>query len=450
MRVSAFLLCIWLAAVPTVLSLTSYANDFIDPSYVVSKSFNSTTAEAQESIVEWAIQLAEFGPWSVLNKSVIAPSGDKHDYMSWAPYSWPNCTGVGNTTALTDEEIWKTCPYYTRDGLFNPDVRFVNDVGAFQNMSDAVLYNALAWAINGSSTFSTNVATYIKTWFLDDDTMMNPNLNYAQMERGPTGQNGTHTGVLDLKCMSKLVSGILILREGNAAEWTSDLDSSLVSWTKEYITWLTTADIAIQEKEATNNHGTFYYNQLAALQILANDTSGALATIKEYFTTQYQNQIWANGEQPLEMIRTRPYHYRSYNLAAMITNARLGSYLGYDAWTLETKNGSTIQTALDFALTVDPGSETASELYPDVAAVGSTYGDSDGKYAAWLAAADDTYPQQPYFFWDQNFSDSGLSKNVTAASTPTSTKHDNAAQSIRSGLGDSVAGLCIAVLAMLL
>lgn len=51
--------------------------------------------------------------------------------------------------------------------------------------------------------------------------------------------------------MSKLVSGILILRQGNAAEWTSDLDSSLVSWTKEYITWLTTADIAIQEKEAT-------------------------------------------------------------------------------------------------------------------------------------------------------------------------------------------------------
>lgn len=39
---------------------------------------------------------------------------------------------------------------------------------------------------------------YIKTWFLDEDTRMNPNLNYAQMIRGPKGQIGRHTGVLSV------------------------------------------------------------------------------------------------------------------------------------------------------------------------------------------------------------------------------------------------------------
>jgi hypothetical protein len=30
------------------------------------------------------------GPFSVMQKSIMPPSGDKHDYMSWAPYFWPN------------------------------------------------------------------------------------------------------------------------------------------------------------------------------------------------------------------------------------------------------------------------------------------------------------------------------------------------------------------------
>jgi hypothetical protein len=55
----------------------------------------------------------------------------------------------------------------------------------------------------------------------------------------------------DLKCMTKIVSGLLILRGGSSAEWTSELDSALLSWTKTYIEWLTTAKIAIEEKEST-------------------------------------------------------------------------------------------------------------------------------------------------------------------------------------------------------
>ena len=83
-----------------------------------------------------------------------------------------------------------------KDGQFNPDVRLVNDIGEFSAMADAVLYNALAWAFDGAPVYATRVAQYISTWFLDDATYMNPNLDYAQMQRGPKGQNGSHTGIL--------------------------------------------------------------------------------------------------------------------------------------------------------------------------------------------------------------------------------------------------------------
>jgi len=46
-----------------------------------------------------------------------------------------------------------------------------------------------------------------------------------------------------------------------------------------------------------SNHGSFYYNQLAALQIMVNDLAGANASLHKYFSTLYQKQIDANGEQ---------------------------------------------------------------------------------------------------------------------------------------------------------
>lgn len=54
----------------------------------------------------------------------------------------------------------------------------------------------------------------------------------------------------DLKCMTKIVSAILILREGNSPDWTSTLDTQMTNWTNRYINWLTTADLALQEASA--------------------------------------------------------------------------------------------------------------------------------------------------------------------------------------------------------
>lgn len=55
----------------------------------------------------------------------------------------------------------------------------------------------------------------------------------------------------DLKCMAKVVSGILILREGKSTAWTSDLDTRMNNWTTTYLKWLETADIAVAESKAT-------------------------------------------------------------------------------------------------------------------------------------------------------------------------------------------------------
>lgn len=74
-----------LALAPAALGFTDYANDFVDPGYVLLKDFNTSTAAAQASIVDWANDLAAQGPWSVMNKTILPPTGNKHDYLSWSP-----------------------------------------------------------------------------------------------------------------------------------------------------------------------------------------------------------------------------------------------------------------------------------------------------------------------------------------------------------------------------
>lgn len=410
-----------LAVAPSInaqISYKDYDNDFLDPSYILNKNYSSTTAAAQQSVVEWADYLAAQGPWSVMNKSVTAPTGNKHDYLSWAPYYWPNCTGVGNTTELPPAQMWAQCQYYDRDGMFNPDRLDVNNTGDFEAMSDAVFYNALAWVLTGSGNYSANAANYVNTWFINPATSQTPNLEYAQMHRGPDGQIGDHTGMLDFKQMAKLTSGILILRNGKSPDWTDDLNTQMNNWTTTYLSWLTSSPIAHGEWIAPNNHGTYFYNQLASLQILVGDTAGAINTTKQYFSEQYMNQIDATGEQPLEAVRTHPYHYRCYNLAAMVTNAKIGDYLNLDFWNTSTKAGGNIQKAADFAiqqpLNTTDGDGPIWECYPSVAAVAAHYGDPDGKYAAFMANADNMYPAEPFYLFNQPFSDSNL-----AAATPT-------------------------------
>ena len=113
------------------------------------------------------------------------------------------------------QSVWSQCTYYTRDGVFNPDVRFVNNTGAFSVFADAVFYNVMAWRITGQDYYAANASSFINTWFLDSDTAMNPNLNYGQVTRGPTtGSHGTHTGVLYV---------LILAQRRHAADTTSSV-----------------------------------------------------------------------------------------------------------------------------------------------------------------------------------------------------------------------------------
>ena len=96
--------------------------------------------------------------------------------------------------------------------------------------------------------------------------------------------------------------------------------------------------------------------------------------------------------------------------------------------------------ALNFAMNTQPGNEAASELYPNVAAVGAIYGDTNGNYTNFLSKVDEAYPAEPYFLWNQPLTDGGwVSLNPDFGGDTGSTNNTNNSNG-NSGNGTSSGG----------
>ncbi|WVQ73974.1 hypothetical protein IAR50_003555 [Cryptococcus sp. DSM 104548] len=400
--------------------LQNYPNLFFSPTQVVNNDWfhSDETAWARSMCEHWSQDLWASGPWSVTNKTVTPPSGDMRDYLSFAVYYWPDCSQAGNTTELTEEEMWNTCEYVRKDGVFNPDIKLVQNADALINVSNYIYLAALAYASTGDSQYSTNLDHALHTFFVNEETKMNANLNYAQIVRGPGYSLGKHTGVLDMTIIAKVLSGVNVMKALRPAEWREETEQGFDAWVNEQITWMETSQLAMEELASVNNHATFAFNQLSALYAYAGNNDKAKQVLESFYNGVYLNQIWPNGDQYYESMRTRPYHYRAYNLLALVTNAEIGEYVGLNppGWERKTSAGTGLQDALDFALQQDAAltneDNQRKQLSPSIAAVIRKFGDPDGKYADFLYSIDPYYINQPWYALNAGMTDSGIKWGV--------------------------------------
>ena len=135
---------------------------------------------------------------------------------------------------------WTVCPYVSRDGRVNPDVRTLQDPGAISTFSQAILSIAVGYALGDKTPLSEKFANLMETFFVNEATKMNPNVEFGQVVRGPnqSGLMGTFTGVLDLRGLVKVVNAVMIMEAKKSQHWTSDLASAFTSWAGEYLNWL--------------------------------------------------------------------------------------------------------------------------------------------------------------------------------------------------------------------
>ena len=154
-------------------------------------------APAYNQLLKNAENALQFGPVSVMEKKNIPPSGDKHDYMSLAPYHWP------------DPSKPDGLPYIRKDGQTNPEVKEYKDKEYMPQLCDKIFTLSAAYYFSGEIKFAEHASKLIKVWFLEPATKMNPNLNFSQAMKGTN--TGRGAGLIDARHFIKLIDAIGML-----------------------------------------------------------------------------------------------------------------------------------------------------------------------------------------------------------------------------------------------
>jgi hypothetical protein len=302
-----------------------------DPAVV--PAFNKLIRDAERSLTS--------GTLSVVQKELTPPSGDKHDYMSIAPYWWPN----PNTP--------NGLPYVRRDGEINPERDQTSDRKRLDNIVQAVKTLSLGYFFTGREKYAAQATKLLRVWFLDEATKMNPNLRYAQAI--PGRNNGRGAGIIETHNLRELIDAVGMLNESKS--WEQSNQRALQDWFNAYLVWFLESPEGRAEAKAQNNHGSWYDVQVASYALFTGKNELAKKVLNEFPTKRITKQIEPDGRQPRELERTQAWNYSLFNLEALFDAASIADKLGMDLWNYETQDKRGIRKVLDWLLPFATGAK---------------------------------------------------------------------------------------------
>ncbi|RYE22105.1 MAG: hypothetical protein EOP51_14015, partial [Sphingobacteriales bacterium] len=249
-----------------------------------------------------------WGPVSVMEKKNNPPSGDKHDYMSLAPYHWPN------------PDTKDGLPYVRKDGQTNPEVKEYKDKEYLPKLCGDVHTLALAYYFSGENKYAAHAAELMRVWFLDTATKMNPNLNFGQAIKGHN--TGRGAGMIDTRHFVKLIDGIGLIN--GSRNWSVKDQQGMQQWFSAFLNWMQTSKNGIDEMNAANNHGAWYDAQRLSMALFIGNKDLANKIVINA-ADRLDKQLDDNGYFPKELERTISLHYTSFVMEAFFNIAQMAT-----------------------------------------------------------------------------------------------------------------------------
>jgi len=294
---------------------------------------SQSNIKEDKQLLHKADSLLTIKPFSVVNKKVLPPSEDKHDYMSIGPYWWPN------------PDTPDGLPYIRKDGEINPETRNNHtDFVEKSNFFSAVKTLKKAYTISNKKKYANKNIVLIKAWFLNDETKMNPNVNFGQYLPGDS--EGRCFGIIEFGGLTAVLQFLEIAKANNFLD--SETEKCMHIWFTEYSNWLKNSKLGMEEAIRKNNHGTHYDVQLLSILIYLNQ----IEEVKNYLSTTTKarifSQIEPDGSQPLELARTKSFSYSVMNLHGFLELVRLGKKVDVNLWEFISNDGSSIKKGYQF------------------------------------------------------------------------------------------------------
>jgi hypothetical protein len=296
-------------------------------------------------------------PLTIVNKPILPPSGDKHDYMSMSPYRWP------------DPDKPDGLPYIRRDGERNPDAD-KTDRPKLAELILAVKTLGIAYGFTKKEAYANQAALLLRTWFIDPETKMNPHLLYGQSV--PGRNNGQCFGLIETSWLARdLLPAVKFIVDSTS--WSVKDTENLQAWFHAFLEWMLNHPLGIEEARFGNNHSNSYDVQVVTYALFVGQPDLAQMVLQGVGERRIAAQIEPNGEQPKELKRTKALGYCSMSLELLLELAEIGRQWDVDVIGYKSSDGRSLRRAFDWLLPY------------------------------WTGASEWTYPQIQPFSWERAF-----------------------------------------------
>jgi hypothetical protein len=292
---------------------------------------DEATAAALAALVRKADRRLAEGPFSVVFNDQMPPSGDKRDYLSQAPYWWP------------DPKQPDGLPFIQWDGKVNPESEGGDDE-QLENMSEAVWQLSLAWHLSGQRKHADRAAELLKVWFFAADTRMKPRLMYGQYVPGRS--TGRAAGLIESRHFLRVLDASGLLAGSEA--WSPADEQQLREWFRDFLNWMTESQRGEDEREAENNHGTWYDAQAAAYALFVGEDERAAKILRRARQKRFEAALDKQGRQIHELTRTKSFDYALFNLDALMHLALLGERADLHLWRATFDGGRGLPKAVEW------------------------------------------------------------------------------------------------------
>lgn len=257
--------------------------------------------------------------------------GDGNDFYSNGDYWWP------------DPSKPDGLPYIRRDGKSNPN-NFTAHRICVNQLRNAVAALGAAYRVTGEDRYAAKSADLLRVFFLDPDTRMHPQLDFAQAIPGRTPGRGI--GIIDTLHLIEIPPAIETMADSPA--FPPAILAGLKQWFRDYTHWMLTSKNGRKEADTKNNHAVAYWLQIASFARFTGDEK-SLAECRWRFKEVFvPDQMAQDGSFPLELKRTKPYAYSIFQLDNMATLCQVLSTPEDNLWEFELPDGRGIRKAMAY------------------------------------------------------------------------------------------------------
>jgi len=272
-------------------------------------------------------------------------SGDSHNYESLSIYTWPDPANPDG-------------PWITRQGFTNPQYKEY-DFERLLHLQSAIRLFGIAYYLTGEQVFHETMDLWMRTWFINPETMMYPQMEYTQVRPGENGNHGTPWGIIEAYSMVDILESYLLVN--SIKPFNKDLNNKLHAWVKDFSNWMLTSEIGKAESQMENMHSVCYDVILYYFAAFNKDKKLMKDISTNFVSDRLEKQIDENGHMPFEMEGNRVFHDHLYNLQHIVDFCIMQKRMGKDFY---AQNQQIIDRVFDFLIPYMKEPETFP--YPQV------------------------------------------------------------------------------------